>query len=295
METIIVQAQAYTENSNHFFEDVKGYIPSNASRFEVKITQDADEISQAKKLRINEQFKFQLSASKVKKELSLTRKLIDQHKRMSHDGYDSYAQHLIVKDRQTAKIIAYVRLIDGYTAFKIGGYFSETQFNVQKIFENQLYHIELSRLVIDKDYDNAQTAELLWTGITQYAIENGIDAIVGSLSIQLAENISETSQLINLYKANHMSNRKLRVYPYQLLPDNSPLLRFSLNSKIKSKTRQQTYLDYFFSKGIQICGEAHWNKTLNTAELFFHYKLKNIQQIPQCIQINEVELGSLCE
>lgn len=267
------------------------YDLSGSPRFEVKITKNEDELKQARKLRLNGHTKADLNALEGKVEARITTKLIEQHKLLIHDGYDSYAQHLVVKDLRTSKIIAYVRIIDAFTAFKIGGFYCETQFNVNKMLNNQQYHLEISRLVIDKEYDNEHTAQLIWSGITQYAFENGVDTIIGSLSIPLNDNVIETSELISRYKLKHMSNSQLRVVPYQILPDNKFIRQF--NRAIKKI--QLPYLDYLFSKGIVLCGDAHWNKSLNTAELFIHYNVSSIPKLPHCIQMNEIELGILCE
>ena len=128
------------------------YDLSGSPRFEVKITKNEDELKQARKLRLNGHTKADLNALEGKVEARITTKLIEQHKLLIHDGYDSYAQHLVVKDLRTSKIIAYVRIIDAFTAFKIGGFYCETQFNVNKMLNNQQYHLEISRLVIDKEY-----------------------------------------------------------------------------------------------------------------------------------------------
>ena len=49
--------------------------------------------------------------------------------------------------------------------------------------------------------------------------------------------------------------------------------------------------DYFFSKGIMLCGDANWNKDLNTAELFIYYKIADTAQISPSIHMNEAETG----
>jgi len=279
-----MQTQEFVKKSNV-------YALSDSPRFEVKITKNEEELKQARKLRLIGYTKAELNASEGKVEARITKKLIEQHKLLIHDGYDSYAQHLVVKDLRTSKIVAYVRIIDAFTAFKIGGFYCETQFNVNKLLNNQQYHLEISRLVIDKEYDNEHTAQLIWSGITQYAFENGVDTIIGSLSIPLNDNVLEISQLISGYKTRYMSNSQLRVVPYQILPDNKFIRQFSRAIKIN----QLPYLDYLFSNGIMLCGDAHWNKSLNTAELFIHYNISNIPKIPHCIQMNEIELGILCE
>ncbi len=281
---------------------------SDAARFEVKLSDDQNELKQARKLRLTGFSRVKSTSSKhispesnfsnsndndFKKttEKGLIKKLIEQHKLLIHDGYDSYAQHLIVKDLRTLKIVAYVRIIDAFTAFKIGGFYSETQFNLREVFNQQKYLMEISRLAIHPDYNNEQIAQLLWSGLSQYALDNGVDAIIGSLSIALGHDINQTSQLIAQLKATQKNNNKVRVSPYQLLPENKKTFRLNYSRS----NHNAPCLNFLFSKGFTLCGDAHWNKSLNTAELFVYYDVANTQHVPHCIHMNEVELGLLCE
>ncbi|MCW8929157.1 MAG: GNAT family N-acetyltransferase [Gammaproteobacteria bacterium] len=274
--------------------DSNSHLLSENERFSVKLINNESELNQARKLRIkyfsNHTIKKHKSAEAKKNETSVTKKLIEHHKLMVHDGYDSYAQHLVVEDLKTKKIIAYVRIIDAFTAFKIGGFYSETQFNINKILSDQQYNMEISRLSIHDDYDNELTARLIWSGLTQYATNNGFDAIIGSLSLPLGENLSGVTQTISRYKTQHMSQSQFRVLPYQLLPDNKLLTPLKFN---KNEIKYPC-VDYLFSNGVSLCGDAHWNKTSNTAELFIHYNISNTQSVPHCIHMSEVELGLLC-
>ncbi len=270
------------------------HLISDSSRYEVTITCDSDEINQAKKLRLNGYSKSIAKESGSKKDINVTKKLIEQHKMLIHDGYDSYAQHLIVKDLSCSKVVAYVRIIDAFTAFKIGGFYSETKFNIKTLLNEQQYLIEISRLAIDKDYNNEYIAQLLWSGIELYALNNGFDAVIGCLSVSLNEQSNEFGELISYYKSKFMSQSQLRVTPYQILPDNKPFNPSLFTLSSSEKRSNLAYIDYLFSKGVSLCGDGHWNKTFNTAELFIHYKLSNTQQVPSCIHESEVELGLLC-
>ncbi|MDX2504465.1 MAG: GNAT family N-acyltransferase [Gammaproteobacteria bacterium] len=278
-----MQTQEYSNASS-------AYLPSYDSRFEVKITQDRDELNQARKLRLGSSNAAASEEVFKQNAGSNTKRLIEQQKLLLHDGYDSFSQHLIIKDLDKEKVIAYVRIIDAFTAFNIGGFYCETQFNMQRILNNQQNYMEISRLVIDANYENKQIAQLIWSGIYQYAFEKGADAIIGTLSVPLHDNISDTSKLIAYYKSRYISNNTIRVVPYQLLPGMSKVGR-----KFSTKKFNVPQVDYFFSKGVLMCGDAYWNKDLNTADLFIHYKVTNTPQVPYCIHINEVELGLLCE
>ncbi len=236
------------------------------SQLEVFITQDPIILNKAKKLRLKFHANY-LANSMAKKEFKnntlQSKELIKQQEIMIHDGYDSFAEHLVIMDKQNDSIVAYVRLIDTYTAYKIGGYYCETRFNLNHLFNKQTFYMEMSRLVLDQAYNNIELAQLMWSGIMQHAKSKGIDSIFGSLSLSLSHE-TQTYALLNYLKCNHMSAYDYRVVPYQILPD---------KSRMKNATHQtkNPLVDYFFEQGAKLCGDAYWNRDFNSAELFIHY------------------------
>lgn len=262
---------------------------SQASNFEVKITQDASELNKAKKLRLKNysRHKPEPSSKKSVNHMLATKKLIEEQQRLIHDGYDSYADHLVVIDLEHNNVVAYVRLIDAFTAYQIGGYYNETQFNLNKLFNNQTFYLEISRLVIDPNYNNRETTSLLWSGIIQHAQGKNIDSIIGSLSLSMNQG-ADSYIFLNQLKKYAMSDSRYRVQPYQLLPDNDSSL--SGNERV-----EHPVIEYFFEQGVKLCGDAYWNKNYNSAELFIHYPINNSALFPECIRKNEIQLGLIYE
>jgi len=263
---------------------------SQTSNFEVKITQESSDLQKAKKLRLKD-YSVLKSNPVLKKSIQNnilhTKQLIEQQQILIHDGYDSFADHLIVIDHENDRVIAYVRLIDAYTAYKIGGYYCETQFNLNKLFARQTFYLEMSRLVIDPEYHNTETAALLWSGIIKHAQEKGIDAIIGSLSLPLSHGAMSYS-LLQYLKKHHISDSNCRVQPYQLLPDSAS------SSEIYDHCDNQI-IEFFFRQGVKLCGDAYWNKELNHAQLFVYFPVSKAPIFPECIRMNEVELGLMCK
>lgn len=270
----------------------KNIINKLAPNLTLKITNNNEELSKAKKLRLHSLHKTNQIASKQSskqnaKSKSNSKKLIEQQQLIMHDGYDSFADHLIVMD-QHQDVIAYVRLIDSFTAYKIGGYYYETCFNLTKLFNSKVFYLEFSRLVVDSRYQNEQTLALIWSGIIHHAQSKGIDAIIGSISLSLSDR-QTVYPIINHLKANYMSDGQQRVIPYQLLPDAGSDYRPITFKEVNPVAR------YFFEQGARLCGDAYWNRDLNCAELLTHYQLNNTPLFPECIRINDVELGLLCK
>lgn len=178
-----------------------------------------------------------------------------------YDGYDSYAKHLIIKETKNNKVIAYARIIDNQTAYHIGGYYCEAQFNLQRFRFLTPSTMELSHIVIAHEYNNQFTIDLLYSKIQQYAIEQNIEIIFGTLTLDIENSHYTAIREINYIKSRYLSSNEYRVKPYQILPPTRAVAG--------NKFELPVIVNYLFDKGAQLCGDASWNSALNHAELFF--------------------------
>lgn len=86
--------------------------------------------------------------------------------RYDFDEYDALCDHLIIIDRSNDKICGYYRMISDVFSHS---FYSESEFNIDKIKELNGNKLELGRACIAKDHRNGQTISLLWKGIGEYA------------------------------------------------------------------------------------------------------------------------------
>jgi len=106
-----------------------------------------------------------LACSNHKSIFAQSQKQLDSRRELIYDGYDSYSKHLIIRELTSDKVVAYVRMIDAHTAYKIGGYFCEAQFNTEKSRLQMHSSMELSRMVVAPDFNNSDMLAILWEGI----------------------------------------------------------------------------------------------------------------------------------
>jgi len=245
----------------------------------VKVGVEMQELQEAKQLWMD------LSHSKFRTEEKRSGLQLKEREALIYDGYDSYARHIVVQDTQQSKVVAYVRIIDSLTAYSIGGYFCEAQFNLEKLRQQMQSAMELSRLVIAPEYNNSMTLSILWSGLMQYADENSIDIIFGTLPMAIQNSHYSAIVEIKQLKSKYMASNKYRVKPYQMLPPVPAIsgYDFTLPEEVS----------FFFRQGAKLCGEAGWNKAFNQAELLFFINSELRHQLPQCIQQNEINMAGL--
>jgi putative hemolysin len=242
-----------------------------SDNLEILISRGNNQLKQVRKLRLNGLPEYMENKEvKNKKNNAKLKKQIEKIEQLIIDDYDRYADHLIISTLKPPRVIAYVRIIDAYTAFNLGGYFCENNFNINNIYTNNSKLIELSRIVIDPEYQNSMTIKALWSGVLKYANKKNVNTIMGTFPVSLKDNFNHVEKQVKQLKSSYLSSNIWRVEPYQLLPQ-----------KVAS-SKQQKYdssmTGYFFELGPKLCGEAHWNCDLNQAELFFYYQLSANQQ-----------------
>ena len=226
------------------------------NNLEIKIVNEHQELEQAKQLLIDEY--------NIKNLVNMTKstECLEQSMQLIYDDYDSYAKHLIIKDYEQEKVIAYVRIIDTQTAYNMGAYYSEAQFNLKKISRELFSAIELSHIVISPEYHTVATLDALWASLILYAEQNNVNAIIGTLSLETHNKHYAVMREIKQLKSKYLSKNTHRVNPHQILPPTRAIA--SNNFELPS------VVDFFFKQGAELCGDAAWNNVLKQAELFFY-------------------------
>src|ERR687895_2377895 len=122
--------------------------------FEVKIASEKSEIEQAQRLRFEV---FNLELNKGLKS-SYTRGL-------DVDEFDSYCDHLLVRDLESRDVVGTYRLMRGSQAREHIGFYSEKEFDLSqiKLLDGEL--MELGRSCARKDFRDRALIALMWDAI----------------------------------------------------------------------------------------------------------------------------------
>jgi len=198
------------------------------------------------------------------------------------DGYDKYTTHIIVKEKNDNTIIAAARLMDSYAAFKLGGFFSETEFDLGN-FQNSEYLAEISQVVIHPEHQNQKVFNILWGAIGDYCQENRIDRTILNLALPITRDNQENSreivwqdvqyisQLVGQIKLENYEMLQFKVRPYQNLPKSN----LHLESVVQLHNDLPPMFRYSLNKGGKLCGDAYWDKELGTANVLLQVSVFN--------------------
>lgn len=99
------------------------------------------------------------------------------------DPFDSFCDHLMVRDLETAKLVGTYRLQTGEVARRNLGYYGNQLFDFSAYEPVRREVLELGRACVHIDYRNIMVLHALWKGIAVYATRNDSRYLIGCSSI----------------------------------------------------------------------------------------------------------------
>ena len=166
--------------------------------YEVRLTRNKDERRQVRQLRYDV-FVEEEGASATEEQRAL---------REEYDAYDRYAEYLGVF--HNGKIVGTYRIIDRNAAEKMGGFYTENEFNISKIKNVGGNIAEMSRACVAREYrENALVMRLLWAGLGEHVMRRKIAVLFGVASWVGTKPV-ESAQAISYLYYNHLSPLGLR-------------------------------------------------------------------------------------
>ena len=166
--------------------------------FEVRLTRTKEERRQVRALRYAV-FVEEEGASATEEQKNL---------REEYDSYDRFAEYLGVF--HNGKIVGTYRIINRDAAEKMGGFYTETEFDISKIKKSGANIAEMSRACVAPEYrENALVMRLLWVGLGEYIVRNKIGIVFGVAS-WTGTNPAASAQAISYLYYNHLSPLRFR-------------------------------------------------------------------------------------
>ncbi len=173
--------------------------------FEVRLTRNKEERRMVRNLRY-EVFVVEEGASATEEQHAL---------REEYDDYDMAAEYMAVF--HNGKVVGTYRIIDRNAAEKMGGFYTETEFNITKIKKSPANIAEMSRACVAREYrDNALVMRMLWAGLGEYIVRRKVALIFGVAS-WVGKNPGLSAQAISYLYYNNLSPLKFRA---TVIPEN---------------------------------------------------------------------------
>lgn len=228
---------------------------SNAPRLRVGLACCESEILEAQMLR------YRIFAEELGARLPVCAPGVDQ------DIYDPYCDHLIVRDERDGRIVGTYRILSPEAARRVGGYYSENEFDLTRLHCLRGNMVEVGRSCIDPYYRNGAVISLLWTGLARYMVQGRYEHLIGCASISMADG-GHGAAAIHRRLCDHLSPREYRVFPRLPLPVD----KLTAANRIELPALLKGYL----RAGAWVCGDPAWDPDFNTADLLLMLPMSRV-------------------
>ena len=230
--------------------------PGTDASFHVDIAQSAHEVHEAQRLRYSifvEEYGAQLVRSRD---------------RLEQDWLDPYCEHLLVRDKHTREVVGTCRILNPKQAERIGGWYLDTEFNLDKLRPLQSKLIEVGRVCVHPAYQQESVMSLLWSGLEMHMIYQGYEYQMSCGSISLTDGGANATEIHSQIMDTLLSLEHWRVFPWHPFPIHShtPINHMTLPPLMREALR----------RGSLICGPPAWEPNFNTADFLLLLPLPHI-------------------
>lgn len=188
---------------------------------------------------------------------------------LDKDVFDACCDHLIVRDTDTLKVIGTYRVMGPQGARKMGQYYSEQEFNLNRLDNLRDGLCEAGRACIHPDYRGGAVLMLLWAGIADYMHRERCNYLMGCASVSLTDGGHNAAALYQAFKEKgNMAPSDYQVTPY---------LPFPVDQRQAEQVPQvPPLLRGYLRSGAWVCGDPAWDPDFHCADFFLLLPLSKL-------------------
>lgn len=194
-------------------------------------------------------------------------RVIGQEYGLDLDRYDPHCTHLLAREGAGGRVIACLRLLDGVSAMRAGGYYSQQEFDMTRVLLHPGKILEVGRTCVARDRRNGATLSALWNGLAREALARGADHLVGCASVPFDPETEALSPLTRSLKP-YWSEDGLRVFPRRPVPRDAEMP--------SNDARLPPLLAAYLRLGAKVCGEPSWDPEFGTADFFVRVSVEKL-------------------
>jgi len=175
------------------------------------------------------------------------------------DDYDPWCEHLMVREQASGRVVGTYRLLTPVNAAHVGGYYSESLFDLSGLGSRRDQVIELGRSCIHPDYRNGVVIMLLWAGIASIVKHLKLRYVLGCASVSLRDGGATAAHVWSEAQRDMQRSPQLpRLHPHHPYPVDR------LTDSLPART--PPLIKGYLKAGARICGAPAWDPDFNTAD-----------------------------
>jgi len=231
----------------------------NGADFSIKVAQTATEMQAAQRLRYRV----------FVEELGGTADPDHAADGLECDAFDAHVDHLILQDRslpKTDNVIGVYRLLRGDIAKQGIGFYSASEFQLDKITNSDRKSLELGRSCVDARYRGGVAMHLLWNGLAEYVATHNIEILFGVASFH-GTNPDDIAQALSFLHHNYLAPDDLCVTAHGADAIAIDLLPLDEVNKAKASAQLPTLIKSYLRLGGTIGQGAFVDHAFNTIDV----------------------------
>lgn len=179
------------------------------------------------------------------------------------DNFDDYCEHLLVRDSASGEVIGTYRVLTPAQARRVGGFYSDTEFDLWRLRDLRGGMVELGRSCVHPEHRLGGVILALWGALGGFMQRNGLDTMIGCASIPMLHNGVVTgdaaASVWHQLKRTHLAPIQHQVTPRLPLPVDQ------LDTSIP--VEPPALIKGYLRLGSKVLGPPAWDPEFQTADL----------------------------
>jgi putative hemolysin len=179
------------------------------------------------------------------------------------DHFDAHCEHLLVRTVEAAnrpsQLVGTYRVMMPAAAQRLGGYYSDGEFDLSPLGRLRPYMAELGRSCVHADWRRGAVILLMWSRLAEFMHANGVAAVIGCASIPMADGGHTAASVWEQLRDDRLVPQAEQVQPRVRLPVEA--LRRDL------AVEPPALIKGYLKCGARVLGAPAWDPDFNTADL----------------------------
>ncbi|MEX1166299.1 MAG: GNAT family N-acyltransferase [Hydrogenophaga sp.] len=192
------------------------------------------------------------------------------------DIFDDFCEHLLVREATTREVIGTYRVLTPAQARRVGGTYSDTEFDLTRLRSMRERMVELGRSCVHSEHRQGAVIMALWGALGMFMVRNRLDIMLGCASIPMSMDGPQgrvggghcAASIWRQVKEKHMASIEYHVRPRTPLP----IERLDSSLDVEPPALIKAYLRL----GSRVLGPPAWDPDFNVADLPLMMRLDDL-------------------
>ena len=186
---------------------------------------------------------------------------------LDRDIFDAHCEHLLVRGA-SGHVIGTYRVMTPTAARRMGGWYTETEFDLTRLRHHTSTMAELGRSCVHADHRNGSVIMTLWAALGDFMRRNRLDTMIGCASISMRDGGHVAASVWEQLRRTHLAPIEHHVQPRLALPVDD------LNTGLQVET--PALIKGYLRCGAKVLGPPAWDPDFNTADLPLMLRLRDL-------------------